>query len=212
MLQGIREATKVIALFLGRSRREQTFRRNERRTQPRLTADEPGRVEWLTDDQEPLGEDINIEDISETGVGFSSPLELKVGQTVWVSTDGSPRCKAVVRHTRTGTDGYFVGVIRVPMDRRRIDRRPAGGRGRLHWGAVTGGQLEANVVVRDTSDYGLQLQIPDPVPIQCVVRVEGRAGDCFGSTCYCEPYQGEYLVGLHVIRRGKDTDIDQFNE
>ncbi len=100
MLQGIREATKVIALFLGRSHREKTFRRNERRAQPRLTANEPGRVEWLTDDQEPLGEGISIEDISETGVGFISPLELKVGQTVWVSTDGSPRCKAVVRHTR----------------------------------------------------------------------------------------------------------------
>ena len=188
------------------------LKRSERRAQPRLTANEPGRVEWLTDEQEQLGENISIEDISETGVGFVSPLELKVGQTVWVSTDGSPRCKAVVRHTQEQDNDYFVGVTRVLTDRRRIDRRPAGGKGRLHWGAVTGGQIDANVVVRDTSDYGLQLQVPEPVPIQCVVRVEGHAGDCFGSTCYCEPYQGEYLVGLHVIRRGKDADIDQFNE
>ena len=175
-------------------------------------ASEPGRVEWLTDKLQPLGEDISIEDISETGVGFSSPLELKVGQTVWVSTEGSPRCKAVVRHVREATTGYFVGVIRVLMDRRRTDRIPAGGKGRLHWGAPTGGQMEADVVVRDTSDTGLQLQVPDSVPILAVVRVEGRSGDCFGSTCYCEPYQDQYLVGLHVIRRGKDTDIDQFNE
>ncbi len=105
-----------------------------------------------------------------------------------------------------------MGVIRVLMDRRRIDRRPAGGKGRLHWAAAIGGQIVANVVVRDTSDYGLQLQVPDPVPMQTVVRVEGRVGDCFGPTCYCEPYQGEYLVGLHVIRRGKHTDIDQFNQ
>ena len=202
----------MIALSFGRSRRGQVLKRSERRAQPRLTANEPGRVEWLTDEQEQLGENISIEDISETGVGFVSPLELKVGQTVWVSTDGSPRCKAVVRHTQEQDNDYFVGVTRVVMDRRRIDRRPAGGRGRLHWGAVTGGQIDANVVVRDTSDYGLQLQVPEPVPIQCVVRVEGRSGDCFGSTCYCEPYQGEYLVGLHVIRRGKDADIDQFNE
>ena len=188
------------------------FKRNERRIQPRLAANEPGRVEWLTDGQEHLGESINIEDLSETGVGFASPLDLKVGQTVWVSTDGSPRCKAVVRHTHEKDSAYFVGVIRVLMDRRRIDRRPAGGKGRLHWGATTGGQCVADVVVRDTSDHGLQLQVPDAVPLLCVVRVEGRAGNCFGSTCYCEPYQGEYLVGLHVIRRGKDTDIDQFNE
>ena len=212
MLQEIREATRAIALSFGRSRRKKAFKGLERRVQPRLTANEPGRVEWLTNDQEPLGAHIDIEDISETGVGFISPSAFKVGQTVWVSAEGSPRCQGVVRHTRTGADDYFVGVIRVMIDRRRIERRPAGGRGRLHWGAVSGGQLEANVVVRDTSDYGLQLQVPEPVPIQSVVRVEGRAGECFGSTCYCEPYQGEYLVGLHVIRRGKDTDIDQFNE
>ena len=209
VLRGIRELTRVLTISF---RRKQPFKRQERRTQARLTANEPGRVEWLTDELQTLGEDISIEDISETGVGFSSPLELKVGQTVWVSADGSPRSKAVVRHVRQETNEYFVGVIRVVMDRRRTDRLPAGGKGRLHWEAVTGGQLEADVVVRDTSDDGLQLQVPDSVPIHVVVRVEGRAGDCFGSTCYCEPYHGEYLVGLHVIRRGKDTDINQFNE
>ena len=153
---------------------------------------------------------INIRDMSYSGLGISLVELLRVGQTVWISTVNNTKCKGVVRYCREETGGYFAGVRRVRRERRRAERQPAGGKGKLHWEVPGGGQKEAEALVRDANGYGVQIHLPDPVPVPSVVRLEGRQSDCFGSTCYCTPYQDGYLVGLHVIRRVEAGEIEQF--
>ena len=153
---------------------------------------------------------INIRDMSDSGLGISSDELLRVCQTVWISTDSGTKCKGVVRYCRKEPGGYFVGVRRVLRERRRAERQPAGGKGKLHWEAAGGGQKEAEALVRDANGYGVQLHVPDLVPVPAVVRLEGQESDCFGSNCYCTSYQDGYLVGLHVIRRVEAGEIEQF--
>ena len=171
---------------------------------------EEGNVEWMNSGGSHHEMKINVRDMSDSGLGISLVELLRVGQTVWISTDNDRKLKGVVRYCREETGGYFVGVRRVLRERRRAERLPAGGKGRLHWEASGGGQKEAEALVRDASGYGVQVQVPDQVPVPAVVRLEGYESDCFGSTCYCTPYQDGYLVGLHVIRRVEAGEIEQF--
>ena len=185
-------------------------KRAERRERPRLPTNEEGNVAWTNSGGSRHEMKINVRDMSDSGLGISLVELLRVGQTVWISTDNDRKWKGVVRYCREETGGYFVGVRRVLRERRRAERLPAGGKGRLHWEAPGGGQKEAEALVRDASGYGVQVHVPDAVPVPAVVRLEGQESDCFGSTCYCTPYQDGYLVGLHVIRRVEAGEIEQF--
>lgn len=205
----VRVIRRVPSVF--RSSRNRVSKTNrERRDRPRLPTNEQGSVEWMNSGGSRHELRINIRDMSDSGLGLSLVEMLRVGQTVRISTDSGTKCKAVVRFCREETGGYFVGLRRVLRERRRAERQPAGGRGRLHWEAPAGGQRQAEALVRDASGYGVQVHVPDPVPVPAVVRLEGHESDCFGSTCYCTPYQDGYLVGLHVIRRVEAGEIEQF--
>ena len=190
--RGIRSGAKLL-------RRNQRSELSEQRSRPRLPANEPGQVEWVNAKGERQSEKISIRDRSQSGVGFGLVQQLQIGQMVWVATEKAKKCKAIVRHCHEETGGYFVGAIRVLRERRRFERQPVGANARLHWEAPGGGQAGADVLVRDGSEFGLQLLVASMVPVPAVVRLEGRKVDCFGSTCYSTPYQGQYLVGLHLI-------------
>ncbi len=196
--------------MLSSSRNRARKKHQERRDGPRLPTNEQGSLEWLHSGGSRHEMKINIRDRSDSGLGISSAELLRVCQTVWISTDNYPRCKGVVRYCREGMGGHFVGVRRVLRERRRAERQPAGGKGKLYWEAPGGGQKEAEALVRDANGYGVQVHVPDAVPVPAVVRLEGQESDCFGSTCYCTSYQDGYLVGLHVIRRVEAGEIEQF--
>ena len=194
---------------LGASRSRGPKKRDDRRDRARLPTNEQGSVAWLNSGGDRHEMKINIRDVSDSGLGISLVELLRVGQTVWISTDANTRCKGVVRYCREETGGYFVGIRRVLRERRRAERQPAGGTGTLHWEAAGGGQRAAKALVRDATGYGVQVHVSDQVPVPAVVRLEGHESDCFGSTCYCTPYQDGYLVGLHVIRRIEAGEIEQ---
>ena len=210
LLRSTAQVIRRVPLSLGSSRNHGFRKRDERRDRARLPTNEQGSVAWLNPGGDRHEMKINIRDVSDSGLGISLVELLRVGQTVWISTDGNTKCKGVVRYCREETGGYFVGIRRVLRERRRAERQPAGGKGMLHWEAPGGGQREAEAVVRDANGYGVQVHVPDQVPVPAVVRLEGHESDCFGSTCYCAPYQGGYLVGLHVIRRVEAGEIEQF--
>ena len=195
---------------LGSSRNCGPKQHDERRDRARLPANEQGSVKWLNSGGSRQELKINIRDVSDAGLGISLVQLLRVGQTVWISTASNTKCKGVVRYCREETGGYFAGVIRVLRERRRADRQPAGGKGKLHWEAPGGGQREADALVRDANGNGVQVHVSDQVPVPAVVRLEGHESDCFGSTCYCAAYQDGYLVGMHVIRRVEAGEVEQF--
>ena len=209
-LRSTARVIRRVPSVLGSSRNRAPKKHQERRDGSRLPTNEQGSVEWLNSGGSRHEMKINIRDMSDSGLGISSAELLRVGQTVRISTDNGTKCKGVVRYCREETGGYFVGVRRVLRERRRAERQPAGGKGKLHWEAPGGGQKEAEALVRDASGYGVQVHVPDPVPVPVVVRLEGQESDCFGSTCYCTPYQDGYLVGLHVIRRWEAGEVEQF--
>ena len=209
-LRGSVRVIRRVLSVLGSSRRRTAKKHQERRDRSRLPTNEQGIVEWLNSGGSRHEMKINIRDRSDSGLGISLVELLRVCQTVWISTDNDMKCKGVVRYCREETGGYFVGVRRVLRERRRAERQPAGKKGKLHWEAPGGGQKNAEALVRDANGYGVQVHVPDPVPVPAVVRLEGQQADCFGSTCYCTPYQDGYLVGLHVIRRVEAGEVEQF--
>ena len=173
----------------------------ENRKQPRLPAEEPATVEWYDTNGVCKSEKVTICDSSPDGLGMQVHQDFPKGQTVWVETEPDKIVKAVVRHSSTQGSGFFAGAIRIQHERRRVDRNPVGGEAVLHWGASNGERRSAPVVVRDASEFGLQLESPLPVPAPGVAKLEGQSLQCVGSTCYCRQEGDHYVVGMHLVRQ-----------
>ena len=177
-----------------------------RRRQPRREISQAGTLMWNGQNNGRQIEAVRVEDVSVHGMGLRLARPLPVGQTVWFEPSGGAMIKGVIRHCE-GQDGqYAAGLVRVENERRRTERQPVRGTGRLDWYGQGGKTSSTPVLVRDASEFGLQLSAADPVPVGCVTRLTGEAIGCLGTVCYCIPAGEEYLVGLHFTRRPYDQE------
>jgi hypothetical protein len=143
-------------------------------------------------------EQVEVENVSVHGLGLRAARYVAVGQTVWFEPEER--------------DGYFqMGLIRVETERRRVERQPVRGAGNLDWYGAGAKACTTPVLVRDASEFGLQLSALDPVPVGCVVRLSGDSLECVATVCYCVRTGDEYRIGLHFSRQPYDKHSAEFD-
>jgi hypothetical protein len=156
-------------------------------------------------------EQVEVENVSVHGLGLRAARYVAVGQTVWFEPSSGPMVKGVIRHCEE-RDGYFqMGLIRVETERRRVERQPVRGAGNLDWYGAGAKACTTPVLVRDASEFGLQLSALDPVPVGCVVRLSGDSLECVATVCYCVRTGDEYRIGLHFSRQPYDKHSAEFD-
>ena len=81
---------------------------------------------------------------------------------------------------------------------RREARFPQTAALRVLWEDEEGRERISNAQIKNASKSGLQLQVPDKIPLRSLLRCNdpkiGISGT--GSVRYCTPFRGQYLIGL----------------
>lgn len=171
------------------------------RKEQRTEADVAVRIEWFDENGVCRSEPANIKDSSIHGMAFTVAEEFPVDQTLWVETANGAITKTVVRNAAPSGRGYRIGAYRVDQERRRTDRFPAAGNASIHWGDPHVGPCDTPVVVRNATEFGLQIECAVPLPIGTIVQVQGDELQCDGSTCYCRDTGDGFVIGLHLVRK-----------
>jgi hypothetical protein len=159
------------------------------------------KVEWFDENGVCHSQPVTIRDTSAHGVAFTINEEFPVDQTVWIEAAGSQITKTVVRHTAPRGRDFLTGAYRVDQERRRTDRFPVAGAAVLHWGDSQIGPCDSPVIVRNATEFGLQVESAVPLPIGTIVQLRGDELQCDGSTCYCHETGDKFIVGLHLVRQ-----------
>ncbi len=169
-----------------------------RRKQSRLAAQGEAILHWIGKNGEFLQQTVEIRDNSEGGLGLVSPHGFAPGQTVWIE-QGGELTKAIIHHGKDLGGNYLLGLGKVPVERRRQDRQPVNETGTLEWGRGH----SSPVFVRNVSEDGIQLEVPDQIRKFLVVRLTFGPWLCLGLVSYCKRDAEKYLLGLHLL--GKPT-------
>lgn len=171
------------------------------RKEPRMPAQSVVRIEWFDENGVCRSEPANVQDSSIHGMAFTVGEEFPVDQTLWVETENGAVTKTVVRNSAPTARGFRVGAYRVDKERRRTDRFPVGGNASIHWGDPQVGPCDTPVLVRNATEYGLQVECSVPIPVGTIVQLQGDELQCDGSTCYCHESGETFMIGLHLVRR-----------
>jgi hypothetical protein len=186
---------------------------DDRRGQPRRLSGQRGTLWYRDASNDRQLESVSVVDSSAKGFGIESPRPLAVGQGVWVELTSGPTIKAVVRHCyRIGPERFRVGLYQIQSERRRVDRQPVCGSGRLEWYGPLGRSAGASAVVRNASEFGLQLVVSEKVPLGQIARLSGESLGCMGTVCYCLPCESEFLVGLHFTQDPYEAESLDYRE
>ena len=84
-------------------------------------------------------------------------------------------------------------------ERRASKRQLAGGGGTLFWTDPFGRSGASEVLARNVSENGIQLDAREKVPVPAAVHLSGHTLECIGSPCYCSQAGEKYLVGISLI-------------
>lgn len=171
----------------------------ERRSEARVPSQISVKLRW--EDGELVQETTGVaENVSENGFSILTAEPISIGQTVWVVGRSVTGRKAVVRYCQASESGYNLGVRAISRDRRRIDRQPVDGAGVLRFGDSRGHTVKSEVVVKNISNGGMQLQIGVPAEKETYVRLTGESLECEGTVRYCQQDGESYLLGVQFIR------------
>ncbi len=165
---------------------------------------------WNGSGPERQFEQVEVENVSAHGLGLRTTRALLAGQTVWFEPASGPVVKGVVRHCEERDGQYLLGLVRVESERRRVERQPVRGAGNLDWYGDGAKACTTPVLVRDASEFGLQLSALDPVPVGRIARLTGEAVECVGTVCYCVGVEDGYRVGLHFTRQPYEKNVADF--
>ena len=173
----------------------------ELRKDPRTPTRVPARIEWFDENGVCRSQQVTIRDTSAHGMAFTVGEEFPVDQTLWIESDNHEITKTVVRHTAPKGRDYLTGAYRVDQERRRTDRFPVAGEAVLHWGDSQVGPCDTPVIVRNATEFGLQVECAVPLPVGTIVQLLGDELQCDGSTCYCHEAEDKFIIGLHMVRQ-----------
>lgn len=169
---------------------------SSRRRQRRSPAQGEAIIHWVGEGGRFFQQAVKLRDTSRDGVGFLSPRQFGVWQTVWIEVSGK-LTRGTIRHCENLGDSYLAGLVKVPVDRRREERQPCNETGTLAWGS---GQ-SSPVFVRNVSENGVQVEVPYQIPESSVVQLRFGAWQCRGTVCYCRSADEKYLVGLELLTK-----------
>jgi len=79
-----------------------------------------------------------------------------------------------------------------------LKRQAVGGSGTLYWTDPYGRSGISAVVARNVTEKGIQLEVPEQVPVPAAVRLSGQTLECVGTACYCRRIGEKYLVGILI--------------
>ena len=175
----------------------------ERRREVRVAATLQVTLRWLDgDDQDQVAKGV-LENISPNGFGIRTTAKLEEGMTVWITRPDSPALKSVVRHVQTSDEFYVLGCARIQSERRREDRVPAEGSALLRWTGAQGQTKTTEVLIRNVSTEGVQVESSETVLSNQIARLIGAAVECTGAVRYCVPRNQTFLVGLFLIGKAQ---------
>ncbi len=171
----------------------------ERRQQQRVPSQISVKLRW--EDGDYLQETAGVaENVSQSGFSILTAEALEPGRTVWVVGRSLTGRKGIVCYCLAAEGGYSLGVRAIDRERRRVDRQPVEGYGRLRFGDFRGHTTNAEARVTNISDGGMQMSIQVPAPNETYVRLKGETLECEGTVRYCRKEGGAYLLGVQFIR------------
>jgi hypothetical protein len=65
-------------------------------------------------------------------------------------------------------------------------------------------------VVRNATEFGLQIECSVPLPIGTVIQIAGDQLQCDGSTCYCRESGDKFVIGLHLVRQAYNRNTLEY--
>jgi len=156
------------------------------------------RLAWRTDAGEGRNALARVVTVTEHGLVVRLGEPLQVGQTIWIREQPADRV-AIVLSCLEQVSGYLVSLQIRPLERRRESRPSAGGAGTLHWTSPNGAK-RALVSVRDMTDVGMRLEVPERLEANQRIRLSGENWECQGVVRYCEPAGDRFVAGVELTR------------
>ena len=173
-------------------------RRHE--SEPRVPVQQFVELYWTTDDGLRHQQTVEVRSTSPKCMGILVPKPLPVNQMVMILRAEDEPIKAEIKHCRRDTDGYHAGLELLPQEHRRFERQPVNEPATLHWSEPHGERRSSQVVIRDATPAGVQVEVPCRVPSACLVRLSHEDWRYLGFTCYCTPKEDRYLVGIQFSK------------
>ena len=155
-----------------------------------------GTLVWMTAEGKRRSAPVEIEHAGQRGMRLRAPEPLTLGQTVLVG-GGPVECKASICLCTPQEPGFLLGVEFVREERRRADRVPAAGRGRLQW-VERSGPREAAVRVSNVTEDGIQIELEQSLEFHQIVRLAGEAWECLGRVRYCRNEGARFTAGIKL--------------
>ncbi|MBI3694026.1 MAG: hypothetical protein HY238_04180 [Acidobacteria bacterium] len=151
-----------------------------------------------------------VETVAEDGMVVLLPEPLVAGQTVWIREKPADRVASVLSCIEQAV-GYRVSLTVKPLERRREFRLLAGGCGRLSWTGPNG-RKSARVSVRDMTDSGMKLDVPERLEANQHIRLSGEAWECQGIVRYCRLEGGGFVAGVELTRPPYPKDCLEYQD
>ena len=152
----------------------------------------------------------HVEAVNADGMVVLLREPLVAGQTVWIRERPTDRVATVVCCVKR-VMRYLVILRLRPLERRRESRLPAGGCGTLYWTGPDGSK-SARVAVRNMTEGGMQLEVPDRLDVGQSIRLSGETWQCQGIVRYCRPERGQLLAGVQLTRPPYPKDCLEYQD
>ena len=134
----------------------------ERRDGPRRPSYQTALVEWHDMEKGEQALAGRLENRSRPEFGLHTPRRIAEGKAILVTPEEEGPIKAIVRNCTADESGWHIGAELVPHERRRSDREPMHHAARVT--CTRGGRRgDLDVIIKDASEGGLQLESPVPL-------------------------------------------------
>jgi hypothetical protein len=180
----------------------------EKRDGTRRPSHQTALVEWQDIEKGDQALAGRLENRSRRGFGIRAPRQIAAGKTILVTPEDEAPIKAVVRHCSSIENGWYLGVELVPREKRRSDREPMHCVARITC-TRAGRTDDLDIIIKDASEGGLQLESPEPLAVDQVIEVSHLNSSREGLVAYCEQRDEAYRIGVQFI--GGAWHKDPFN-
>lgn len=177
----------------------------ERRDGPRRPSHQTALIEWNDATRGEQAMAGRLENRSRRGFGVRTPRQIPAGKTILVTPEEEAPIKAVVRHCSTDEKGWYLGVELVPHEKRRSDREPIHCTARVTC-TRNGRGDDLDVIIKDASEGGLQLESHEPLSVNQVIEVSHLSSNREGIVTYCRPQEDAYRIGIQFVGGARCED------
>lgn len=196
---------KLLDLFGGKVPRkpsgepgsEPAARADERRG-PRGKVNGSAVMAWVEDDRY-RSSPVRFVDASNSGAGVVAPVEVPIGQTVWLLLDDGADYRAVTRYCRQEGDGFRIGVRTIPEKRSTAAVADPATGFTMKWIDSWEKLRTSPVSLVRENGAGVAVVAEHPVPCPAIVLLTSEEDLClaYGSECQ---QRAPYRLQLQILR------------